>query len=511
MSAGTLRARSWGRELAASRIYYGDRLCGRQAAIRDISGHLVTASQNPLPKDTRLDSWKAIAAFFGKDERTVKRWEKERGLPVRRVPGAARGTVFAYTEELERWLAGEDNAGPQIVDTPANEPAAAASEVIKADVPVDFPKPSVPATSRSRTRFLWWAVPILIVGAFVLYSSGGRSAFRFGKALAAPHPPDPTAQDLYLKGRFYFEKRTAADLNTAVDAFTQAIVHDPSYAQAYVGLADSYSLLREYSNMPALEAEEHARAAAQKAVELDPNLAEAHSSLAFAEFWGFLDAADADREFRRAIELDPNLARAHHWYATFLNQIQRPDEALEQIERARQLDPGSKAILADKGVLLLNADHPDEALTLLKQMEAADPKFRSAHAYLGIVYWETGKYAPALEEERIDATLRGKTDAISDIEAQQAALRAGGVQALFEHRLATALNAYEHENGSPFAVASAYAYLHQRDQTMKYLDLARQSHDIALTNVELSRELRFLHADPEFRKLVVDLGLPPMR
>ena len=81
----------------------------QQAATQDISGHFVTASQNPLPKNTRLDSWKAIAAFFGKDERTVKRWEKERGLPVRRLPGVAKGSVFAYTEELERWLAGSEN------------------------------------------------------------------------------------------------------------------------------------------------------------------------------------------------------------------------------------------------------------------------------------------------------------------------------------------------------------------------------------------------------------------
>lgn len=462
-----------------------------------------------MPKDTRLDSWKAIAAFFGKDERTVKRWEKERGLPVRRLPGV-RGSVFAYAEELERWLAGGGSAGGSKLEEAVPEAASSPEAPIS---PVEVAEVSTPAPAQHsppRTRFLWWAVPMVVVGGFLIYSSIGRSPIRFGKALAARHQPDSTAQDFYLKGRFYFEKRTPSDLNTAVDAFTQAIVHDPSYAQAYVGLADCYSLLREYSTMPAQEAEARARAAAQKAVELDPNLAEAHTSLAFAEFWGFLDAADAEREFRRAIELDPNLARAHHWYATFLIEVLRPEEALAEIERARQLDPSSKAIVADKGMLLLNAGRPEEALALLKQMETADPSFRSAHAYLGVVNWEQGDYVTALEEYRKEASLRGEDRSVKNIDAQQAALQTGGVRGLFQYRLAAALHAYEQEGGSAFSVASAYGYLRQRDQAMKYLQLARQRHDLGLTGLEVATELRWLHSDPEFRQLVVDVGLPPV-
>lgn len=368
-----------GERIDPSAAYTMSAVClERQAATRDISGHFVTAPQNALPKDLRLDSWKAIAAFFGKDERTVKRWEKERGLPVRRLPGASRGTVFAYTSELERWLAGSRNgSGPMTVDNaPAveesREPKQAPATVSVAVQPAPISRKEIPGrdlqvpTPAAWVRVLLWAVPLAVLAGFLIYSSVGHHEVRFNRALAARHQADATAQDFYLKGRFYFEKRTPADLNTAVDNFTQAIVHDPAYAQAYVGLADSYSLLREYSTMPTLEAEQRARAAAQKAVELDPNLAEAHTSLAFAEFWGFLNAAKADREFRRAIELDPNLARAHHWYATFLIEILRSQEALAEIERARQLDPSSKAILADKGLLLLDAGHPDEALALLK-------------------------------------------------------------------------------------------------------------------------------------------------
>ena len=353
-----------------------------------------------------------------------------------------------------------------------------------------------------------WAVAIVPVAGFLIYAFAGRPPIRFGKALAASHQPDATAQDLYLKGRFYFEKRTPHDLNAAVDAFTQAIVHDPGYAPAYVGLADSYSLLREFSTMPAPEAEERARAAAQKAVQLDPNLAEAHTSLAFAEFWGFLNTATAEREFRRAIELDPSLARAHHWYATFLIEIQRSQEALAQIERARQLDPGSKAILADKGMLLWRAGRREEALSLLKQMEAADPSFRSSHQYLGQVYWDDGKYEDALNEFREAALLSGAEEAVTEIAAKQAALHSGGVQGLFRYQVRAALHAYEHENGAAFNVAAAYSYLHQRDACIKYLQLARQDHDSELSDVDVASEFRWLHSDSAFQRLVADLGLP---
>jgi Tfp pilus assembly protein PilF len=508
----------------ASRIYYVGRVPVRQAATQDISGHLVTVTPNASPKETRLDSWKTIAAFFGKDERTVKRWEKERGLPVRRVPGVTRGTVFAYTKELERWLAGTDDGTPIRVAetfipgalTERNEAAAGATAGAGGFASESIEEASAQTglgqgiLQTSWPRVLLGAAMVLSVAGFLIYSSVGHREIRFNTALAARHQPDSTAQDLYLKGRFYFEKRTPNDLNTAVDAFTQAIVHDPGYAQAYVGLADTYSLLREYSTMPALEAEQRARAAAQRAVGLDPNLAEAHTSLAFAEFWGFLDAADADREFRRAIELDPKLARAHHWYATFLNAVLRTQDALAEIERARQLDPSSKAILADKGVLLLEAGHRDEARSLLQQMEASDPNFRSSHQYLGRVYWDGDNYEAALDEFRKEASLRGNEAAVKAVLARQQALRTGGVQGLFEYQLTAALRSYQHENGSAVNVASAYGELRQRDETLKFLEVARQRHDLGLSAVEAAPEFRWLHSDPQFRRLMTETGLPPL-
>ena len=459
----------------------------------------MAANFDPLAAETRLDSWKEIASFFGRDERTVKRWEKERGLPVHRVPGSSRGTVFAYSSELTSWLQGNSAQVSKTNDD--RRPATDDSH----------PSSAVAVSSRPAwLRALVWVLPIFVIAGFLLVVSFGHREPRFRNALAAAHQPDSTTQDLYLKGRYYFEKRTPDDLNKAVDFFTQAIVHDPAYAQAYVGLADCYNLLREFSAMPTQEAEQRAFAAAKKAVELDPNSAEAHNSLAFASFWGFLDATTADREFQRAIALDPNFTRAHHWYATFLIEIGRSQQALAEIERARQLDPSSKAILADKGFILAGAGRTEEARTLLKQIVASDPNFTSAHLYLAMVYEPEGNYEAAFEERRAAAALNHDVALEKDLAAQQSAYESGGTQGMYEYQMASSKQAYDHGSGSPFALAIACANLHQRDEAMKYLRMARQQHDPGLATLTFHRAFRSLHSDPEFRELVTQIGLPPV-
>ena len=225
-------------------------------------------------------------------------------------------------------------------------------------------------------------------------------------------PANREAEDFYLKGRFYWNKRTPESLNQALEAFTQAIAHDPNYSDAYVGLADCYNLLREFSAMPGNEAYFKAFAAAKKAVELDPQSSEAHASLAFVTFFGMWDAADAEKEFRRAIELDPNNAKAHHWYATFLHALSRHDEALTEIDLARKLAPDSSSILADKGELLWAAGHHEQALQLLKQLEAAEPDFISPHRYLRFAYFETGDYPNYIVELKKDAHAHPRRGAI---------------------------------------------------------------------------------------------------
>ncbi len=492
----------------------------------------MAAHGEPLGAKKRLDSWKEIATFFGRDERTVKRWEKERGLPVYRLPGSARGGVFAYTRELAEWLKAPNHVW-EAAETVSGEISSAEGEagrdipanVLTLKVPADVsdevsgevpgapgaalqlvPKPSRLAASRT---FLWAAPLVVIAGSFFALSFSHREP-RFKNALAALHRPNAEAQDLYLKGRYHFEKRTPSDLNQAVDFFTQAIVHDPGDAAPYVGLADSYNLLREYSAMLPQEAFPRALAAASKAVELDPNSAEAHTSLAFASFWGFFDTATADREFQRGIELDPRVPRAHHWYATFLIELQRNQEALAEIERARQLDPSSTPILADKGFILAEAGKTEEARTLLTQLAAAQPDFIPPHRYLAQeIYFPEGNYPGYFAEMRTVAHLRHDATAEKNLEAEQKAYASGGSRGLFEERLAAKRKAFDLGTGSAFELAAAYASLGQNSDALKYLEIAYQRHDLQLTSLTTNTEFRPLHQDPEFRELATKVGFPP--
>jgi tetratricopeptide (TPR) repeat protein len=498
----------------------------------------MAARGEPLGGKKRLDSWKEIATFFGRDERTVKRWEKERGLPVYRVPGSARGGVFAYAEELAEWLKAPTWDGGELaategipavtavtVDDGEGDEAAVApvattlpDNVLTIKGAVETAPPAValrlvPSPSKlAAARTFLWLVPLALIAVSFLVFSFNRREPHFKNALAAPHSASTDAQDLYLKGRYYFEKRTAEDLNKAVDFFTQAIVHDPAYAAPYVGLADSYNLLREYSAMPPQEAFPRALAAASKAVELDPNSAEAHNSLAFVSFWGFFNAATADREFKRAIELDPNLPRAHHWYATFLIEVRRNQEAVAEIERARQLDPSSTPILADKGLILAVSGKTDEATTLLTQLAASQPDFIPSHRYLAdSIYFQEGNYDGYFAEKTIVARLRHDPAALKNLEAEQKAFARGGKRALFEQQLAAGQELFEHNRGSAFDLASLYAALGRNDEAMKYLEVAYQRHDLSLVTVGTNNNFQTMHRDPAFRKLVAEVGLPPLQ
>ncbi|MFZ0199424.1 MAG: tetratricopeptide repeat protein [Candidatus Sulfotelmatobacter sp.] len=476
-----------------------------------------------LAPTKRLDSWKEIAAFFGRDERTVKRWEKERGLPVYRVPGSARGGVFAYAEELAEWLKapnqgradelpakkssvndhGEDESAPRPLRVNV-------SDVSHADSAFDFQSSKNSSRVTAAKSFLWMFPLVLIAGSFLFFSFGHREP-RFKNALAAPHVADAESQDLYLKGRYYFEKRTPEDLNNAIDFFTQAIVHDPAYAAPYVGLADTYNLLREYSAMPEREAYPRARAAASKAVQLDPNSAEAHNSLAFATFWGFFDAATADREFKRAIELDPTLSRAHHWYATFLIEIGRAPEAMAEIEKARQLNPSSTPILADKGFILAEAGKKEEARALLTQLEVSQPEFIHPHQYLAQIYFQEGNYPGYLLEMKTLASLRRDAGAKKKINAEEEGYRSNGRTGLLQARLHIAEEACDRGSGSAFDVAAAHAALRQQEDALKYLNIAYQRHDLALVALPLDTSFQSLHGNQEFRDLVAKVGLPPIQ
>jgi TolB-like protein/Tfp pilus assembly protein PilF len=205
------------------------------------------------------------------------------------------------------------------------------------------------------------------------------------------------AYDLYLKGRYFWNRRTVEDFQQAIKCFEQAVHVDPTYARAYAGLADSYALLGGYSGYPQKQFMLKARAAALQALHLDNNLAEAHVSLALIAQNYDWDWKTAEQEYRQAIRLDPNYATAHHWFAEFLSYQGRFDESFEEVERARLLDPLSLIIATDKGAIFYYSRQYDRAIAQLQSVLDMDPNFQRARMII-FPYVEAGQPAKGLEE-----------------------------------------------------------------------------------------------------------------
>jgi tetratricopeptide (TPR) repeat protein len=483
----------------------------------------------------RLDTWKEIGAFFGRDERTVKRWEITRGLPVHRVPGAGRANVYANTDELVEWLKGkndtvelegETSPGNQVGETdPEYFTEPGSSDPLLADPAVNDRRVgerrsaggisrTSPLFDRRRREFRYFAIVLVMLAVLAVVAITRRSwsarAARKEAAVSQPRAIDPEAEQLYLKGIYYFNKRTPESLNQAVDYFTQAVVRDPQYAEPYVGMADSYNLLREYSVMPPSEAYPRAAAAAKRAIALDDSLSGAHSSLAFVDFYWSWDVPGAQSEFKRALELDPNSVRAHHWYATFLLHLGRFQESLEEIEKAQKLDPESKSILADKGLILFYAGNTEQAVALLKQLEASEPDFLSPHNYLAIVYSSQGNWPQYLAESRKAATLLHDEHRLAVVAAGEKGFARGGSRAMLLAILKEQQYLYANGQERAYYLAQTSALLGDKEQALKDLQNSYLKRDTYLTQLRIDPTMSTLHDEPRFREILAQIGLPAL-
>jgi tetratricopeptide (TPR) repeat protein len=357
---------------------------------------------------------------------------------------------------------------------------------------------------------------LVLLFAAWFFRPGNRSAAVGAKSIPPSKdqhsPANREAEDFYLKGRFYWNKRTPESLNQAVDAFTQALARDPNYADAYVGLADCYNLLREFAAMPSHDAFFKAFAAAKKAVELDPQSADAHASLAFASFWGMWDARDAEKEFRRAIELEPNNAKAHHsvryvfsWHGP-MNRKFSPKSRwpANWIRALRRFSPTKANCCGERNVMT----RPVQVLT---QLEAAEPDFASPHRYLQFAYFDNGDYPHYVAELRQETTLNHNAAQLSEAEAAARGFAAGAERGLQQALLSQRIKLYEQGKMSPFFVAQSEARLGNSPEAIKYLTMWVQSHDGLALNVKQDNSFKSLRGNSSFEQLVSILGLPPVQ
>lgn len=309
---------------------------------------------------------------------------------------------------------------------------------------------------------------------------------------------NPLAYENYLKGRFFWNKRTVEGHQKAIEYFQQAVALNPAYAPAYAGLADAYALLGSTSNrvMPRRVAMDQARAAAQKALTLDESLADAHASLGFVKMHYDWDFAGAEKEFQRAIVLNPAYATAHHWYAYDLVALARVDDALVQIRRAQQADPLSVIISRDVGEMLLFAGRDDEAMAQCRRTLEMDAHFSQANWMLGVAFYRKGQ-----REE----SLRQLENAGRDNNAYAMAIFLGLQGKRAEaYRLLAGM-----EKDYSFAVNSAvvFVYLGQKNKAFASLEKAVQERDGGLIVMRFSPEWEPIRNDPRFVELERRVGV----
>jgi len=314
------------------------------------------------------------------------------------------------------------------------------------------------------------------------------------------------AYTAYLKGRILWNKRTPDSLKQSLAHFKAAIEHDPLYPLAYAGLADSYVLLGEYNLAPADETFPKAKAAAQKALELDPDLGEAHTVIAYTlanHDWNF---SGGEQEYRRAIELSPNYATAHQWYAEYFSLMRRFDEARREIKRAQELDPLSPIIGSVAGLIEYHARNHEQAIAQLRRVIELEPNFAPAHAYLSLAYQISNMTDEAVAEQIKSMQLSGAPPQV--VGNFQQAYERGGYPGYLKAGLEM-VRALEAQSVyvSSFDKAVLYAKLDDREQALRCLEKAFDEHLRYVAYIDVDPSFDNLRDEPRFQELRRRIGL----
>jgi len=320
--------------------------------------------------------------------------------------------------------------------------------------------------------------------------------------LTRRHTENAEAYQFYLKGRYYFNKLTLDGVQKGVEHFQQAIENDAQYALAYTGLIDCYNYLAKRAE---------AKTAATRALELDQTLGEAHASLAFHRFLYDWDFAGAEKGFKQALELNPNYAEAHHWYAIYLANVGRHDEAMPLGKRAVELDPLSLLMNMAPALIFYLARQYDRSVEVLQKIIDMEPNFPAAHSVLGNAYAQQGMYEHAMiEYQKVLELSKGVTvveTAMKAIIAHAYARWGKRSKALKMLDLVTKASA-KGISVSLYSIAGIYAALGQSEPAFEWLNKAYEQHDLQLVSLKVDPTLDGVRSDPRFADLVRRVGLP---
>jgi len=311
------------------------------------------------------------------------------------------------------------------------------------------------------------------------------------------------ASQLCLKGRHFWEKRTAGAVEKAIRCFQQAIEKDPAYAKAYAGLADCYAILSHYSKLSPRRTLPKAKAAAVQALRIDDGLVEAHTSLALVRMLYDWDWTDAEAEFRKALALNANYATAHHWYGLYLAARGRFEDAIAEVERARRLEPLSLAINTDLGLVLYLARRYDEAIAQYRAAIDLDPAFSDAQEGILMASNEMGMYGQPISEfmRSPEAFSRGVASTLD------AAYARSGVKGYWRAYLKLAEAPSSEVHSSPYVRARIYAKVGESTRALQWLETAYAERDGGLSLLKVDPGMDLLRAEPRFTAILERIGL----
>jgi tetratricopeptide (TPR) repeat protein len=430
-----------------------------------------------------LQGWKEIADYVSRDERTVKRWEKQRQLPVRRMPGAGRTNVYVLVAELEEWL----NHSP----VPAAAEAPAATRL-----------PPAPARI--------WPLPAAFA-AMVLATAATLLTVRAHHVHTQPTATTPYAShvpgvdDLYLRGVYFYEQHTPAALTQSRQYLQQAVAKDPADAPAWATLASTTLMLEQFEVLPTAQGFDEAGTAARHALTLDPTLADAHATLAFVDFYWLRDRVAAEQEFRTALTLDPNSGTAHHRYGLMLLDLRRFPEALAELDTALRLQPSSTVIVATRALALGFNGHRDDAVATLQSLAAQQPQNP-------IIYKDLSMLA-AMQPHNMPLFL-ASFKSLQQIEHQSPPWQAAAARAYSAGGEPAVWQAIVHAEGSaPIEStlrAGALVQLGQNGAALDILERSARHPGDGMSGLALDPLLDPLHREPRFQALLGRLGLAPL-
>ncbi len=317
---------------------------------------------------------------------------------------------------------------------------------------------------------------------------------------------DPEARTAYLMGRFFWNKRDEASLKRALEYFNRAIAKDPKYAAAYSGIADCSTLLSVWGSLSSREAFPKAKAAALKALELDPGSAEAYTSLAVVTArwdWNF---SAADQYFEKAIQANPNYATAHQWYGEFLGDLGRADRAIAESEKAVQLDPLSAIAGADLAVTYIHTGRLQKAVNELQRVLGFAPDFVPAHEYLAAAYEGLGLTDKAEEETKKHVRLTGDKALLDILKIHQD--MAAGRKEQARQEVQALLGRTPEGRFGPYEAAKVYFMIDDREDGYRELERAYQEHSWVLVTMRVDQGFASVRNEPRFRDLMRRVGLP---